>query len=65
MEVKVMNINKQIKKFNHQEKVNPGHKVAYQQPLRPRSTVFRSKKDYNKQQDQINIKKGNCDWCVY
>lgn len=65
MEVKVMNINKQIKKFNHQEKVNPGHKVVYQQPLRPRSTVFRSKKDYNKQQDKINIKKGNCDWCVY
>lgn len=56
-----MNINKQIKKLNHQEKVNPGHKVAYQQPLRPRSTVFRSKKDYNKQQDKINIKKGNCD----
>lgn len=61
MEVKVMNINKQIKKFNHQEKVNPGHKVAYQQPSRPRSTVFRSKKDYNRQQDQINIKKGNYD----
>ena len=56
-----MNINKQIKKFNHQEKVNPGHKVAYQQPSRPRSTVFRSKKDYNRQQDQINIKKGNYD----
>lgn len=56
-----MNINKQIKKLNHQEKVNPGHKVAYQQPLRPRSTVFKTKKDYNRQQDKINIKKGNYD----
>lgn len=54
-----MNINKQIKKLNHQEKVNPGHKVDYQQPLRPRSTVFKTKKDYNRQQDKINIKKGN------
>lgn len=44
-----MKINKYMKKLAHQEKVNPGHKTPYEQPLRPRSTYFGSKKDYNRQ----------------
>lgn len=56
-----MNINKQMKKIEHQNKVNPGHKEKYVQPLRPRSAVFKSKKDYNRQNDKIDIKKGKYD----
>jgi hypothetical protein len=56
-----MNINKQIKKIEHQNKVNPGHKEPYAQPLRPRSAVFKSKKTYNRQNDKIDIKKGKYD----
>jgi len=52
---------KQIEKEAYQNKVNPGHKEPYQQPLRPRSAVFKSKKDYNRQQDKIDIKKGKYD----
>lgn len=52
---------KQIEKEAYQNKVNPGHKEPYQQPLRPRSAVFKSKKDYNRQQDKVDIKKGKYD----
>lgn len=39
---------KLMAKFEHQNKVNPGHKTTYVQPLRPRSAVFNSKKIYNR-----------------
>lgn len=38
---------KAVKKVMAQEKAN-ARKEAYVQPLRPRSTVFKSKKDYNR-----------------
>ena len=50
-------LKKQIKKIEYQNKVNPGHKTTYQQPLRPRSTVFKSKKDYNRSKIKLDIKK--------
>lgn len=50
-------MNKLMKKIEHQNKVNPGHKTKYEQPLRPRSTVFKSKKTYNRQNDKLAIKK--------
>lgn len=53
--------NKVLKKLDYQNKVNPGHKKKYEPPLRPRSTTFKSKKDYNRQQDKIDIKKGRYD----
>lgn len=56
-----MNVKKQIKKEQYQDKVNPGHKEKYVQPLRPRSTVFKSKKTYNRQNDKVDIKKGKYD----
>lgn len=51
------NMNKLMKKIEHQNKVNPGHKTKYEQPLRPRSTVFKSKKTYNRKNDKLAIKK--------
>lgn len=42
-------IKKTMEKIEHQNKVNPGHKSSYVQPLRPRSTVFSTKKQYNRQ----------------
>lgn len=39
---------KYTEKLVHQAKVNPGHKAKYIQPLRPRSTVFNSKKEYKR-----------------
>ena len=50
-----------MKKIEHQNKVNPGHKEKYVQPLRPRSAVFKSKKTYNRQNDKVDIKKGKYD----
>ncbi len=42
-------IKKIMEKIEHQNKVNPGHKSSYEQPLRPRATVFSTKKQYNRQ----------------
>ena len=42
-----MTFAKALKKVQAQEKAN-ARKEAYVQPLRPRSTVFKSKKDYNR-----------------
>ena len=41
-------IKKMIEKTEHQNKVNPGHKSSYDQPLRHHATVFMSKKTYNR-----------------
>lgn len=49
------NSKKQIAKEEYQNKVNPGHKEKYNPPLRPRSTVFKSKKDYNRQDIKKDI----------
>lgn len=38
-----------MEKLERQARTNPGHKTKYVQPLRPRSTVFKSKKAYNRQ----------------
>lgn len=46
---------KQIEKEEYQNKVNPGHKQKYDPPLRPRSTIFKSKKDYNRQNNKKDI----------
>lgn len=42
-------LNKKINKWKIQERVNPGRKKAYEPLPRPRSVVFASKKDYNRQ----------------
>lgn len=52
---------KLIEKEAYQNKVNPGHKEPYKPPLRPRSAVFKTKKEYNRQQDKIDLKKGKYD----
>lgn len=54
-------IKKMTEKLEYQNRVNPGHQEAYNPPPRPRSAVFKSKKDYNRQQDKIDIKKGRYD----
>lgn len=46
---------KYLKKIAIQEKAN-AKKEAYVQPLRPRSTVFKSKKDYNRANGKKAIK---------
>ena len=48
---------KYMEKLEHQEKVNPGHKTTYEQPLRPRATVFKSKKNYNRQRANMEFRK--------
>lgn len=45
------NVNRQMEKIRYQNKVNPGHKTTYVQPLRPRATVFASKKHYKRNKD--------------
>jgi hypothetical protein len=40
---------KLVKKLEYQAANNPGHKKVYEQPSRPRSAVFHSKKEYNRQ----------------
>lgn len=57
-----MNTNKYIKKIKHQEKVNPGHKTIYNQPLRPRSTSFKLKTAYNRQNNKKVIKEASYDY---
>lgn len=49
-------IKKIMEKIEHQNKVNPGHKSAYASPLRPRATVFSTKKQYNRQKTKKEIK---------
>lgn len=56
--------NKVLKKLEHQQKVNPGHKQdKYNPPPRPRSATFKTGKDKanNRQQTKIDIKKGKYD----
>lgn len=53
---------KYLKKLEQQNKTNPGHKNdSYVPPLRPRSTVFKSKKDYNRTKNKEDIRKGKFD----
>lgn len=49
-------IKKIMEKIEHQNKVNPGHKSSYEQPLRPRATVFSTKKQYNRQKSKKELK---------
>ncbi len=49
-------IKKIMEKIEHQNKVNPGNKSSYEQPLRPRATVFSTKKQYNRQKAKKEIK---------
>lgn len=49
-------VKKIVEKIEHQDKVNPGHKKPYEQPLRPRATVFSTKKQYNRQKMKKEIK---------
>lgn len=43
-------------KLLHQAKVNPGRKEKYNQPLRPRSAVFNTKKEYNRSKHKKELK---------
>lgn len=53
---------KYLKKLEQQNKTNPGHKNdSYVPPLRPRSAVFKSKKDYNRTKNKEDIRKGKFD----
>lgn len=54
-------IKKMVAKQEYQERVNPGHKKAYVQPLRPRSTVFKSKKAYDRKGTKKAIAEA-CSW---
>lgn len=47
---------KYMKKLEIQERTNPGHKTAYVPPLRPRSTSFHSKKEYNRQRAKMEAR---------
>ena len=49
-------IKKMIEKTDYQNKVNPGHKSSYDQPLRPRATVFASKKTYNRHRAKKEVR---------
>lgn len=49
-------VKKIMEKIKYQNKVNPGHKSSYEQPLRPRSTSFSTKKQYNRQKSKKEIK---------
>jgi acetaldehyde dehydrogenase (acetylating) len=49
-------VKKIVEKIEHQDKVNPGHKKPYEPPLRPRATVFSTKKQHNRQKMKKEIK---------
>lgn len=49
-------VKKIVEKIEHQDKVNPGHKKPYEPPLRPRATVFSTKKQHNRQKMNKEIK---------
>ena len=49
-------VKKIVEKIEYQDKVNPGHKKPYEQLLRPRATVFSTKKQYNRQKTKKEIK---------
>ena len=53
---------KQIEKEEYQDKVNPGHRQKYNPPLRLRSTVFKSKKGYNRQNNKKDIEDATEDY---
>ena len=53
--------NKYLKKIEYQEKNNPGHKTSYTPPLRPRSTVFKSRKTYDRARLKTDLRKENFD----
>lgn len=46
---------KAIAKIEYQDKVNPGHKTRYDRPPRPRSAVFKSDKDYDRNKNKKEI----------
>lgn len=51
-----------VAKQEYQARVNPNpNKKAYVQPLRPRSTVFKSKKQYDRKQTRKAIAQA-CEW---
>ena len=51
-------VKKEMKLSEYREKVNPGHKTKYDRPLRPRSAVFKSKKDYSKKKYEEGYQRG-------
>lgn len=56
-------IKKQIAKDEYAKKVNPNpHKESYAQPPRPRSTSFKTGKDYNRQAKKQKAKKDIENW---
>ncbi len=56
-------VRKQIAKEAYANRVNPNpNRQAYTQPLRPRSTVFKSKKDYNRQTAKQECRKAVANW---
>ena len=52
-----MSTKKYREKLEIQARTNPGHKTAYEQPLRPRSAVFNTKKQYNRQQVRLDFQR--------
>lgn len=55
-------IKKLVEKQEYQARVNPNpNKKAYVQPLRPRSTVFKSKKAYDRKNTRKEIARA-CEW---
>lgn len=57
-----MNTNKYIEKRKYQDKVNPGHKVTYEPPLRPRSASFKLKTKYNRSNNKKVVQEARYDY---
>lgn len=57
-----VNVNKMLKKLQHQNQTNPGNKTTYQRPPRPRSTSFKTNKDYNRAKNKATIKEAIHDY---
>lgn len=56
------NVNKMLKKLQYQNQTNPGNKTTYQRPPRPRSTSFKTNKDYNRSKNKAIIREAIHDY---
>lgn len=56
-------VKKAMKKAEYQARVNPNpNRQAYAQPLRPRSTVFHTKKEYSRQRAKQETRRAVANW---
>lgn len=55
------NERKYLQKLKKQRETNPGNKEPYTPLYRGRAAAFKSKKDYNRQREKLDIKNGKYD----